>query len=102
MVLHLLRGFLRPWLRLLPSSCSLGAISWLSSNLESRFLILNEIFFLGNYFLLIRRQGCQSLGSGLTPFLYSQGWGLLRYRVAAPATETAWIGPISCRRPENF
>lgn len=69
------------------------AVSWLSSDLKSRFLILNEFFFPGNYFLLIRRQGCQSLGPGLTPFLNSQG--LLRYRVAATATETAWIGPIS-------
>lgn len=52
------------------------AVSWLSSDLKSRFLILNEIFFFpGNYFLLIRRQDCQSLGPGLTPFLNSQGWG---------------------------
>lgn len=51
------------------------AVSWLSSDLKSRFLILNEIFFPGNYFLLIRRQGCQSLGPGLTPFLNAQGWG---------------------------
>lgn len=34
-------------------------------------------FFPGNYFLLIRRQDCQSLGPGLTPFLNSWGWGIV-------------------------
>lgn len=36
-----------------------------------------KFFSPGNYFLLIRRQGCQSLGPGLTPFLNSQGWGVI-------------------------
>ena len=61
---------------MLPSSYSLEAISWLSSNLESPSLILNEIFFFqGISFLLVRGHASQPLGPGRPPFRTARGGG---------------------------
>lgn len=50
-------------------------------------------FFLpGNYLLLIRKQGCQSQGPGLTPFSTHRDEGMWRQCVPVLVTNTSWVG----------
>lgn len=49
-------------------------------------------FFPGNYFLLIRRQGCQSLGPALTPFLNSQGQRVVEVQGSSSTSHRNCLG----------